>query len=122
MATAAATADAALPPWPPASGSPLRTDTASPRTGDPARRSTSAAASAAVFLSARVGRSRVAGIAHDHAVRVHAAPPAPRRPRPATARPRMSRPGPTLPTEPGANARARTSVAVVMRRRVGARR
>ena len=44
----AATADAALPPCPPESGSPLRHHSVSPRFDSPARRNTAAAASAAV--------------------------------------------------------------------------
>jgi len=104
--TAPAMADAALPPRPPASGSPFSTDSSMPCRA-PDRRRTSAAARDAVFRAGSVGirgsdteRTRTPGSARRTA--------ATRSPMPAIAMPRQSKPGPTFEVEPGAYAVARS--------------
>jgi len=96
-----ATAEAALPPSPPARGSPFSTRNSSPAPGAPARRRTSAAARAAVF---RAGSHGIRGSETDR-TRIPASDErtaSTRSPIPATAIPRQSNPGPTFDVDPGA--------------------
>ena len=115
-ATAAATADAALPPCPPDKGRPFSTRSVKPTSAFPARSRTRAAAIPALFRSASLG---ISGWPED---RIRISPSEPRSaitasPAPVTARPRTSKPGPRFATVPGAKART-----LFIRRRARGRR
>ena len=118
-ATAAATADAADPPIPAASGTPLSIDSRTP-CSTPAALMTAAAAASAVLLATSSGRlatspetvpRRTPGSSSCTAVTVSRTA--------SNAWPRMSNPGPTLPMLAGALARACRMAIVQARRRSG---
>ena len=104
VATAAAAAEAALPPWPPERGRPFAISSTRPAATLPTFSRTREAAIPAVL------RETSDGISGCPEERIVIPPPGTRStetvsPAPVSARPRTSRPGPTFATVPGAKAR-----------------